>query len=213
MFTPSKNPVVQVDGIFYPTETQITNGYQYHPDYYQWNAQRPLPGQYTTVSPLEYKREQNAIDWGELINPNNVNSNYDFIYKGEHPINGNYRYYGWVGDDRYNELFCDRSVKFMSQMITNSLQGIKNKPIVVPDATIRSVADSVFQTSFANANQMQKMVVNFIVDAIRDEYETIEKNNKLSAWVQKYDTDTGMKKFDSIKLNNKQRSHYTVWKY
>ena len=213
MFTPTKNPVIQVDGIFYPTENQIRNGYQYHPDYYQWNAQRPLPGEYTTVSPLEYKRDKNVVDWGELINANNVNSEYDFIHKGQHPINGQYRYYGWVGDDRYNTLFPDKSIKFMSAMITNSLQGLKDKPIVVPDVTIRSVADSVFQSSFANADQMQKMVVNFIVDSIREEHETIEKNNKLSAWVQKYDTDTGMKKFDTIKLNNKQRSHYTVWKY
>jgi hypothetical protein len=38
------------------------------------------------------------------------------------------------------------------------------------------------------------------------------KNNKLSIWVTNYTPDTGMKQFDGIKLNKKQRSHYEYWK-
>ena len=60
---------------------------------------------------------------------------------------------------------------------------------------------------------MQKMVISFIVNSIAQEYETLEKNNSLSAWVQLYDTSTGMKKMDGIKLNNKQRAYYNVMRY
>lgn len=206
---------LSIDGIPLSTPNEVKDGYRFHPDYYQWNAQRPLPGQYTTVSPLVYKRDPSAVDVGEIINANNVDTDAVAMYGEQYPYMSNYRYYGWQGSDRYNTLFSDASVKFMSKMITNMLYGVypNKKTVVVPDETIRSVADSVYNSSFANADQMQKMVVNYIVNWIQSEADTINKNNNLSIWVQKYDTDTGMKKFDGIKLNQKQRSHYTVWKY
>jgi hypothetical protein len=55
--------------------------------------------------------------------------------------------------------------------------------------------------------------VSLIVRAIKDEYETIAKNNSYSIWVTKYDTESGLKQFDDVKLNNKQRSHYSYVKY
>ena len=103
----------------------------------------------------------------------------------------------------------------MQGMITKFLTGVhpEGKNIVVPKDTIRSVADSVFQTSFANADQMQKQIISFIVAQIKEEYITTQKNNNLNIWVTKYDIDSGMKQFDDVKLNNKQRSHYSYIKY
>ena len=209
------NGVTMIDGIFYPTNSQVQNGYKYHPDYLQWIAQRPIPGEYETESPLVYKRDPKVPDWGAVINSNNETTNYSDSYNGVYPVNGQFRYYGFVGADRYSSLFSDKSIKFMSQMITNGLKGSNpnGKPTVVPDATIRSVADSVFQTSFADAGEMQKMVVSYIINSIKTEADTIAKNNDLSIWVSKYDTDTGMKRISDIKLNKKQRSHYMAWRY
>jgi hypothetical protein len=137
-------------------------------------------------------------------------------YSGEFPINSNYRYAaGYMPSDRYMAFFSDQSIKFMSSMITHQLKGVhpEGKNIIVPDSTIRSVADSVYQNTFQSAQVMQEMVIGFIVESIRTEYETITKNNNLSAWVQKYDQETGMKQFNGVKLNNKMRSAYMQWRY
>jgi hypothetical protein len=53
---------------------------------------------------------------------------------------------------------------------------------------------------------MQKMVISYIVDYIRTEFNNTMKNYSYSAWVQKYDQETGLKQFDDIKLNNKSKT-------
>jgi hypothetical protein len=138
------------------------------------------------------------------------------ILSGEFPLNSNYRYSGgYQPSDRYMTLFNDRSIKFMSGMITKQLAGVhpENKNIVVPEETIKSVADSVFQNTFQSANVMQQMVVNYIVDFVRTDFENTAKNNSLSAWVQKYDQSTGLKQFADIKLNETGRRSYFQWRY
>ena len=103
----------------------------------------------------------------------------------------------------------------MSKMITHFLRGVhpEGKNIIVPESTIKSVGDSVFQNTFQSAQVMQEMIINFIVESIKAEYETVHKNNQLSAWVQKYDQETGLKQFNGVKLNNKMRSAYMQWRY
>ncbi len=175
-----------------------------HPDFTSWINDQPR----SLDSP-------NWNIWNNQTNANNATTNANYSYDGQYPYNRNYRYFGYSGGDRYNELFSKSSIQFMSKMITNKLNGIhpQGKKIIVPDETIISVADSVFTTAFANADQMQKMIVNFIVNKIKVEYDTLNYNNSLSVWVLKYDEDSGMKKFDGIKLNNKRRQYHNVWKY
>jgi hypothetical protein len=219
----SQNETSRISSVLNPDTTHpreiksidaSVDGYLNHPDFFEYIGNRALTGRYESVGPLVYKRDPDQIDLGVFFNANNATTNAD-NYQGQYPYNPNYRYYGYQGDDRYNSLFNDHSLKFMQDMISNALQGVhpQGKRIVVPIDTIRSVADSVFQTGFANADQMQKMVISFIVNSIAQEYETITKNNSLSAWVQLYDTSTGMKKMDGIKLNNKQRAYYNVMRY
>jgi hypothetical protein len=175
---------------------QILMGVEQHPDYQQWESEN---------------RKWNAFEQNTTNNQTNAAKTFDGLY----PYNGQVRYFGYRGGDRYTSLFCDRSIKFMSEMITNGLKNVhpEGKNIIVPDETIKSVADSIFEGSFSDAKQMQMMVVNLIIKHIINEYDTIEKNNKLSIWITKYDTNSGMKKFDGIKLNDKQRSHSGYWKY
>ncbi len=136
-------------------------------------------------------------------------------YDGLHSINRNYRYFAWSSGDRYDALFSDKSIKFMSEFITAQLKGVhpEGKNIIVPEATIRSVADSIYETSQQSADVMQKMVINYITSAIKLEYETIQNNQKLDIWVTKYDLESGLQQFNGYKLNNKQRHWGTVWNY
>lgn len=151
---------------------------------------------------------------GAKYNINNETTTSD-VYKGLHSINDNYRYFAWSSGDRYNALMSNQSVQFMSKLITNGLKGVhpEGKNIIVPEDTIRSVADSIYETSVQSADVMQKMVINYIIGTIKNEYQTIENNNKLHIWVTKYDVESGLQQFNGIKLNNKQRHWGTIWNY
>lgn len=151
---------------------------------------------------------------GAKYNINNETTTSD-VYKGLHSINDNYRYFAWSSGDRYNALMSNQSVEFMSKLITNGLKGVhpEGKNIIVPEDTIRSVADSIYETSVQSADVMQKMVINYIIGTIKNEYQTIENNNKLDIWVTKYDVESGLQQFNGIKLNNKQRHWGTIWNY
>lgn len=171
---------------------------QTHPYYQEWKNLT------TVYNPFE----------GAKHNINNETTTSD-VYKGLHSIQQNYRYFAFNPGDRYNRLMCNDSISIMSGFITKGLQGVHpdGKNIVVPDDTIRSVADSVYETSVQSADVMQKMVVNYIINWIRNEYETIEKNNTYDIWKTKYDLDSDLQQFNGVKLNNKQRHWGTMWNY
>ena len=174
-------------------------GVQSHPYYTSFtDFQKPYDGFFTTQTL-----------------PQNQTTTTD-NYSGEFPISSNYRYAGgYQPRDRFMSLFCDESVRFMSKLITRGLAGVhpQGKNIIVPDATIRSVADSVYQNTGQSAQVMQEMVISYIVDSIKTEYAAEQRNNAWNPWIQKYDQETGMKQFSDVKLNNKMRSAYMQWKY
>ena len=174
-------------------------GVQAHPYYATYiDAQQPYDGFFTTQHLAQ--------------NPTTSTSN----YAGEFPISSNYRYAGgYMPGDRFMSFFSDRSIRFMSEVITKNLAGVhpENKNIIVPDATIKSVADSVYQNTFQSAQVMQEMVINYIVDSIKTEYANEQRNNSYDPWVQRYDQSTGLKQFGDVKLNNKSRSAYMQWRY
>ena len=180
---------------YYPQELNTLAQHPYFYSYMDFNADK-----YTEFTPQH--------------NGNNASTHYS-NYAGEFPLNGLTRYAGYVPNDRYLSLFSDHSIKFMSRMITHLLKGVhpEGKNIIVPDATIQSVADSVFQNTGQSVDVMQKMIINYIVQDFKTEYETIKKNNKLSIWVQKYDRSTGMKQFGDVKLNQKSRNAYFQMRY
>ena len=191
--SPEADTILEQDG--------WTNSVRLHPDY----------GQYA-----DEEAGWNVAGKGAKYNANTQTTSSQTL-KNLYPYNQNYRYFGYRGNDRYHALFADRSIQFMSEMITKGLQGVhpEGKPIIVPAQTIKSVADSVFNSSFSNANQMQQMTVNFIINHIKNEFETIEKNNKLSIWVTNYGIESGMSRLPNfqIKLNEKSRSHFSYLRY
>lgn len=138
----------------------------------------------------------------------------NFLVLGD--INNSYRYHKYEGRDRYNTLFSTDSLNTISNEITKRLKGVhpEGKNIILPNETILSVMESVHtKTSNASLDVMMEMVVNYIVNQVKTEYETTEKNNKLSIWVTNLDVTTGMQRFDGVKLNKKTRLNYTRWTY
>ena len=132
-------------------------------------------------------------------------------------VNNNYRYaVPYEGRDRYQTLFSKTSVAYISGEVTKRLKGVhpEGKNIIVPDATILSVMESVHHhTENAYIEEMYTMIISYIVNQIKNEYDVTATNNKLSIWTTNYTLDTGMQRFDGIKLNNKSRLNYTRWTY
>lgn len=154
--------------------------------------------------------------WNPQYNGNNDSNQAPDYIKGEFPYNHKLRYsVAFDAGQRYISLFHKESIAFMSKMITKLLAGVhpEGKNIIVPNETILSVADSVYQATGQSADIMQQMVINYIVDAVRTEMQTIEKNNKYSIWIQKYDEATGLKQFSDVKTNEKSRSPYFQMRY
>jgi hypothetical protein len=130
--------------------------------------------------------------------------------------NKEYRYQIYASEtEKQRLLFSPWSIKLMQNQIAFFLKGVhpENLNIIVPEKTIVQVADSFYENTVAHLEVLQAMIVKFIVNAIREEYETINQNNKLSIWVTKYDTDSGLKRFNDIKLNNKRRRPYNMFTY
>jgi hypothetical protein len=138
----------------------------------------------------------------------------NFLNLGD--INNNYRYHQYEGRDRYNTLFSTPSLNTISNEITKRLTGVhpEGKNIILPNETILSVMEAVHtKTTNASLDVMMEMVINYVVNQVKTEYETTEKNNKLSVWTTNYTLDTGMQRFSDVKLNRKTRVNYTAWRY
>ena len=178
-------------------------------------AQHPYFQSYTQFQqPYDYFSQLNSAQLGNNTMYNN--STTQVTSEGTALVNDKYRYAaGYAAGDRYNTFFSPQSIKFMSYMISQKLAGVhpEGKNIIIPDATILSVADSVWQSTPKDAQTLQQMTIQFIVDYVKTEYDTITRNNQYSIWVQKYDVSTGMKQFPDAKLNRKQRSAYFQMRY
>ena len=138
----------------------------------------------------------------------------NFLQLGD--INNNYRYHKYDGRERYNTFFSTPSLNTISNEITKRLKGVhpEGKNIILPNETILSVMEAVHtKTSNASLDVMMEMVVNYIVNQVKTEYQTTEQNNKLSIWVTNLDVTTGMQRFSDVKLNRKTRVNYTAWRY
>lgn len=125
--------------------------------------------------------------------------------------------YTAANDPDYRSLFNKQSVQWMSDQITARLKGVhpEGKNILVPKETILSVADSFYQNTQLTVEMLQEMIILKIVEQIRQDFELTKQNNKLSAWVQLYSMDTGLKQWSDAEdwINQKRRTHFYHWNY
>jgi len=132
-------------------------------------------------------------------------------------VNGLYRYalYTSIQHENYTRMFSDPSINFMSNQITNRLRGVhpEGKNIVVPKETILSVADSYWNNNYTDIETTQEQVIMYIVNSIKTDFGITSNNEKLSAWVMKYDMSSGLKQFNDIKLNENRGTHFYSWNY
>jgi hypothetical protein len=167
---------------------------------------------------------ENSLTWDMMYTPyetNKLSSSTDSAYLevDTNAVNPWYRNVAYTAsqDPDYTTLFGKESVNWMSAQITLRLKGVhpEGKDIAVPDSTILSVADSWFQKTQLTVEMLQEMIILHIVNQVRNDYELTKNNDKLTAWVQLYSMDTGLRQWSQPEdwVNQKRRTYAWSWNY
>lgn len=104
------------------------------------------------------------------------------------------------------KFFNSEVMNHISKDITKKLTGVhpQKKNIIVSKENILSVMDSIYeQNPHVTMEQKVGMVISFIVDQIKTEFETIEKNNALDIEVIKYSGEYGIRRYPILKTREK----------
>lgn len=137
------------------------------------------------------------------------------------------RYVGWTdtdnNDEFYNAFFSVETMKYISKRVTQNLNGLKSKPIVVGKDTIGHVMSQIYDdrrpkigdiiTRYTIEDDkvvslLQELIfrcIELITSTIRDEIEIIQNNEKLSIWTTVLGdfNKEGLRSHDKIKIRNK----------
>jgi len=101
------------------------------------------------------------------------------------------RYVGFQPGPVFEEYFTLDTLETISGKCTEYLEGVhpEGKRIVVDHDVLRHVRDAIFDQARGPIFEMMDNVIGTVVSRIRNEFETIEQNGKLTRWVLKYDED------------------------
>ena len=118
-------------------------------------------------------------------------------------------------DTGYFTFFSKRNIQFISEQITQRLEGVhpEKKHIIVPTDKIVWVMDSMYRTNLPDVPNITMMTISYIVDHIKSEYQMEENNSKLNIWVTQYTPDTGMQRIPQIKLRDKRPNPFSYMRY
>jgi hypothetical protein len=105
----------------------------------------------------------------------------------------------------YHQLTDPKTMLYISFEITRRLEGvIPGRHIVVPDATIVSVMDSLWQNYQDDPYVLTMAVVAYVTQHIRTEFQQERQNNELSIWVQSREGNWGLSRHDQLKLRERR---------
>ena len=152
-----------------------------------------------------------------IIGQNNMSSTNEMFVKNKHLYGKSlineayetnypkYSLYEYSDEPVRHAFFNTSNLRYISNTITKKLQGVhpEGKKIIVPDQEILKMMTNVSLNNYNDINLMNDMVVNIIVDYIKDEFEMTAENNKLNIWVTQYTPDTTLRRNSEIKIRNK----------
>lgn len=118
-------------------------------------------------------------------------------------------------DTGFYTFFSRENVQFISEQITQRLEGVHpdGKHIIVPTKQIISVMDSFYRQNIPDVDKLTMMVIAYIAEYIKGEFQMEENNNKLNIWVTQYTPDTGMQRIPQIKLRDKRPNPFSYSRY
>ncbi len=107
--------------------------------------------------------------------------------------------------DTFFDFFSKRNIGYISKDITRRLHGVhpQGQNIIVPDKTIISVMDSIYNSTSRDISKLTMMTISYIVEHIKNEFEVEAQNKKLSIWTTNFGEETGLRHHSKIKLREK----------
>ena len=73
--------------------------------------------------------------------------------------------------------------------------------------------DSFYRQNIPDVDKLTMMVIAYIAEYIKGEFQMEENNNKLNIWVTQYTPDTGMQRIPQIKLRDKRPNPFSYSRY
>lgn len=115
----------------------------------------------------------------------------------------------------YHRLQAPNTMVYISFEITRRLEGVlQGRHIVVPDATILSVMDTMWQNYPSDSYVVMMSTIAYIVQHITTEFQQERQNNELSIWVQSKQGNWGMERHDQLKMREKRPTPFSMaWSY
>lgn len=116
------------------------------------------------------------------------------------------RHVGFSPGPEFEAYFAPETLEKISQKCTQYLEGVhpEGRPIAVSYEVLRHVRDAVFEQARGPVFEMVDNVVNTVVSRIRDEFDTLEQNGRLTRWITKYDESHGLRKHGPIYARRKR---------
>lgn len=112
------------------------------------------------------------------------------------------------------EYFTKQNVEKIQRIVRDGLKGVRKdgKNIIVSEENVLSVMHSVISNlPRTGLNNLILMVSSMIINMIKTEYETIEKNFSFNIDVLRYDTTFGIKQTSDVKILKKRLT--PQWSY
>jgi hypothetical protein len=161
--------------------------------------------------------------WTQLQNVNLTNDNSSYM-----------AYVGWdatsSGDKNLEYLFSEANLTALQRQVADALVGVdpQGRKIMVALDKIANVLTNVYQNvtrtrvgdiysryvvpqdqSRCDLREVNNVAVNIIVRSIRDEYETIENNKKLTVWTTVLGdfNKEGLRSHPPIKIRRRHPQH------
>ncbi len=117
------------------------------------------------------------------------------------------RYSGYqASDQEVRGLFFNTvNLRYISNKISEKLTGVHSdgKKIKVPDQQILAIMTAVSLNNYNSIELMNEMVINWITNQIKDEFELTAQNNKLNIWDSIFSGDKGQRQTSEIKIRDK----------
>jgi hypothetical protein len=105
----------------------------------------------------------------------------------------------------YHHVTSPNTMIYMSFEITRRLEGVMpGKHIIVPDATIWSVLDTMWANYPNDAYVAVMSTIAYIAEHIRTEVQQERQNGQLDIWVNGKEGNWGLQRYDQLKMREKR---------
>lgn len=136
-------------------------------------------------------------------NYNNLQNEPSYCGAGENRDVTDLGFIGHYIAPEYKQMFSQQHITMMANKIHQLLLQ-QNLDIRPTDNVIKSLLESLYRNDRWAPEHITDYAIELIYNQILNENKIVKQNAKLSAWVQQYNGDNGIRQHPQIKLNQRR---------